>query len=145
MQTTISTLLKSLHNSVNTLNKSKLFAGIVMIMLNVGSKYITIKLSHTQEMYLHNTLARQILIFSIAFIGSKDIYYAITITAAFVFLSDYLLNEESRLCVLPKRLQVLKKSIDINKDGIISENELDHAISVLSKAKHKIKVNSTNF
>ena len=38
------------------LNNSKFFAGLVMIMLNIGSKYITIELSKSQEQYLKNKI-----------------------------------------------------------------------------------------
>ena len=38
-------------------NNSKFFAGIVMIMLNIGSKYVTIELSKSQEQYLRNSIS----------------------------------------------------------------------------------------
>ena len=48
------------------LNNSKFFAGLVMIMLNIGSKYITVELSKSQEQYLKNHIGRQLLIFAIS-------------------------------------------------------------------------------
>jgi len=56
-------MLSSIKQYAHYLNNSKFFAGIVMIMLNIGSKYITIKLSKSQEAYLRNTIARQLLSF----------------------------------------------------------------------------------
>ena len=53
------------------LNNSKFFAGLVMIMLNIGSKYITIELSKSQEAYLKNSVGRQILIFAISWMENK--------------------------------------------------------------------------
>jgi hypothetical protein len=117
------------------LNNSKFFAGIVMLMLNIGSKYITINLSKTQEEYLRNSIGRQLLIFSIAWMGSRDIYLALGLTAAFTILSDYLFNEESSMCVLPHSMRVFKDSIDTNKDGKISEQEIQNALQILQKAK----------
>ena len=35
----------SFNKMIHSINNSKFFAGLVMIMLNIGSKYITIKLS----------------------------------------------------------------------------------------------------
>jgi len=96
-------LLPFLHNAVMTLNSNKFFSGIVMLILNIGSKYITINLSDSQEDYLKNNVSRQILIFAIVFIATKDIYISITLTAAFLVLSDHLFNEESRFYILPKR------------------------------------------
>jgi len=90
------------HNYVHTLNNSKLFAGLMIIILNIASKFVTIKLSKTMEAYLKYTFSRQILIFAIAWMGTRDIYIAIAITLVFVFFMDFLFNEESRYCVLPE-------------------------------------------
>ena len=68
-------MLTPLLKYAHSLNNSKFFAGIVMIMLNIGSKYITIKLSKSQEAYLRNTIARQLIIFSIIWMGSRDVLY----------------------------------------------------------------------
>ena len=63
-------MLNILRSVAHNINTSKFFAGFVMIMLNIGSKYITIKLSKSQEAYLRNTIARQLLIFSIIWMGT---------------------------------------------------------------------------
>jgi len=44
---------------LHTLNTHPLFIGLMVIMLNIGSKYITIKLSKSQEQYIKNSLGRQ--------------------------------------------------------------------------------------
>lgn len=128
-------LLKFIHGRLLSLNNSKFFAGIIMIILNIGSKYITIKLSKTQESYLRNTFARQVLIFAVAWMGTKDIYLSLALTAIFVILSDYLLNEKSRMCIIPKKWIRLQLAIDTDRDGIINEQEINQAINVLEKAK----------
>ena len=78
-------MLNILRSVAHNINTSKFFAGFVMIMLNIGSKYITIKLSKSQESYLRNTIARQLLIFSIIWMGTRDVLISIAMTAAFVF------------------------------------------------------------
>ena len=54
------------NNGIKNLNNSKFFAGLVMLMLNIGSKYITIEFSNSQKAFFKNSVFRQILIFSIA-------------------------------------------------------------------------------
>ena len=66
-------MLDIIHTSLTSLNNSKFFAGLVMIMLNIGSKYITIELSKKQEEYLRNNVGRQLLIFSI--FGNRENQY----------------------------------------------------------------------
>ena len=135
--TMISSMFDVVHKSIEGLNTNKFFAGLIMIILNIGSKFITIKFSKTQEAYLRNTLGRQILIFAIAFMGTKDIYLSLVITATFVVLANYLLNEDSRFCILPKQMKKIKDAIDINDDGKISDDEIQSALDILTKAKEQ--------
>ncbi len=128
-------ILNTLHNGILSLNSNKFFAGIIMLILNLGSKFITVKFSASQEAYLRNSVGRQLLIFAIAFIGTKDIYYSLAITAIFVILADYLFNEDSNLCILSDNFKALKKEIDLNGDGIISDDELNKAIKTLQTYK----------
>ena len=120
---------------IKRLNDSKFFAGIVMLMLNVGSKYVQLNLSDTQESYLKYSLARELLIFSIVWMGTHDIYMSIMLTAAFVILANYLFNEDSSFCIMPTKFRKLRKAIDKNNDGIVTDTEVNNAISILEKAK----------
>jgi uncharacterized protein HemX len=128
-------ILDNIHKGVLSLNSNKFFAGLIMLILNLGSKFITVKFSPSQEAYLRNSVGRQLLIFAIAFIGTKDIYYSLAITAIFVVLADYLFNEDSDWCVLSDNFKSLKKEIDLNGDGIISDDELNKAIKTLQTYK----------
>ncbi len=123
----------------NEINKSKYFAGVVMIMLNIGSKYITIKLSKSQEAYLGSSIARQLLIFSIIWMGTRDLIIALVMSAVFVILTDHLFNEKSSYCVLPKALREYEDLIDENKDGVISKEEIEKAKNLLEKAQKNEK------
>jgi len=122
-----------------TLNDSRFFSGLVMIMLNIGSKYVTIELSDTQEAYLRNSIGRQILIFSISWMGTRDIYMALALTAIFTVLTQYLFNEKSSLCILPESVIQLQEVIDINKDNKVSQGEIQHALEVLERANKQQK------
>ena len=67
--------------------------------------------------------------------GTRDIYIAFGLTACFVILSDHVLNTDSKFCLLPEKLMKIKKMVDINKDGRISDLEIKNAMEVLDKAK----------
>ena len=123
------------HSHVLFLNNSKFFAGIIMILLNVGSKFISIQFSRSTEEYLKMNITKQILVFAMAWMGTRDIYTALVLTAVFTILSDHLFNEESPYCIVPKKFRVLTKIIDTNSDGIVSDNEISNAIAILEKAK----------
>ena len=124
-----------LNHHIMYLNNSKFFAGVVMILLNVGSKFMTIQFSKSTEEYMKWTISKQILVFAMAWMGTRDIYAALGLTAVFTILSDYLFNEDSKLCIVPQKYRVLDKLIDTNDDGAISDVELSAAMAVLEKAK----------
>lgn len=119
------------------LNNSKYFAGVVMILLNVGSKFISIQFSKSTEEYLKYSISKQILVFSMAWMGTRDIYTSLGLTAIFTVLSEYLLNEESSCCLVPHKYRVLHKLVDANKDGQISDTEISSAIAILEKARRE--------
>jgi len=130
------------HLHISYLNSSKFFAGIIMIMLNVGSKFISIQFSKSTEEYLKYSITKQLLVFAMAWMGTRCIYTAILLTAAFVILSDHLFNEESRFCIVPNQYRVLHKLVDTNNDGKISDQELNNAIAILTKAQKELKEKS---
>ena len=103
---------KDMHNKILDLNTSKMFAGLMIITLNIASKFVTFKFGKTAEMYLKYTFSRQILVFAMAWMGTRDIYVAAGLTLVFIFLFDFLFNENSSLCVLPNELKEYYQNID---------------------------------
>ena len=123
------------HNHIMFLNNSKFFAGVVMILLNIGSKFIAIQFSKSTEEYLKMNVTKQLLVFSMAWMGTRDIYTSLVLTAVFTILSDHLFNEESPYCCVPHKYRILAKLADVNNDGNVTEQEINDAIAVLEKSK----------
>jgi hypothetical protein len=123
-----------IHNHILFLNNSKFFAGVVMILLNIGSKFISIQFSKSTEEYLKMNVTKQLLVFAMAWMGTRDIYTALVLTAVFTILSDHLFNEESPYCLVPEKYRILTTLIDKNQDGTVSEDEINNAIAILEKA-----------
>ncbi len=130
-----SNILYFINHHIMYLNNSKFFAGIIMIILNVGSKFIAIQFSRSTEEYLKMSVTKQLLVFAMAWMGTRDIYTALVLTAVFTILSDHLFNEESKYCVMPHKYRILQKLVDENGDGKVSESEINNAIAILEKAK----------
>jgi hypothetical protein len=122
---------------LENISTNKLFLGLMMIFMNIGSRYIELKLTKGQEVIFKN-IAREILIFTIAFMGSRDIIIAFVITAVFIILSNFVFNENCYYNILPSKYRSV---IDINGDVNISMEEIQKAQAVLDKAKHQEKLN----
>ena len=91
-----------IFNFFNTLNQSKYFAGIMMIVLNLGSKYITLELSESQDELFKNKIIRRFLVFTVVFVATRDIFVSLIITGIFVILVSGLFNENSRFALVTK-------------------------------------------
>ena len=141
VKTEVVGVMYTVGNYLSSLNNSKFFAGLIMIMLNIGSKYITIELSKSQEEYLRNSIGRQMLIFAISWMGSRDIIVALTLTGIFNILANHLFNEESNLCIIPKEYRNFKHLLDENNDGVVTEAEIQKALEILNKAKKQQRNN----
>jgi hypothetical protein len=126
--------LKKYYKYYTKLNNSKLLAGLAMIILNLFSKYVELKLTKNQEEYLRNTIGREILIFTVVFVGTHDIIISILMTAAFLILSNTAFNENSRLCVMPAKYKNLHNVLDTNHDNYISDKEIEKARDILYQA-----------
>lgn len=121
------------------INSSPYLAGVTMILLNIGSKYVEFGFTKTQEEALRNGLARELILFSMLFMATKDILQSILMTAAFIILTDHLFNHESQFCVIPSHLNRIALAADRNGDNIISEEEEEKAIELLKRAKDQKK------
>jgi hypothetical protein len=119
------------------LGTNKLLIGIFMIFMNIGSRYIELKLTKGQEMILKN-IAREVLIFTIVFVATKDLIISFIITGIFIILADFIFNEKSKYSILPEKYKKLASLIDTNNDNVISENEINKAYDILKKARGQI-------
>jgi len=139
---TLGTLFEYLNNHVKVVNDSKIFAGLMIITLNIASKFVTIKLSKTMESYLKYTFSRDILVFAITWMGTRDIYIATMITLLFILLMDFLLNENSIFCVLPEQFTDYHISLAENFESP-SPEEIKKAQEVLERAKYQKQKSET--
>ena len=103
-----------LLQTIKTLNTSKYFAGMMMLVLNLGSRFLVMELSESQEQLLSNKIIRRFVIFTVVFISSRDIMVSLVVTAIFIVLVSGIFNENSKYYILPKKnkKKYNKKDID---------------------------------
>lgn len=138
---TIHKLFSYAHDHIQAINNSKIFAGLMIITLNIVSKFVNIKLSKTMESYLKFTFSRQILVFAIAWMGTRDIYIALFITIVFVIVTEFLFHEESMFFVFPeefrdRHIEMLENE---GNEKDITDEDVRKATEILEKAKKQNK------
>ena len=112
------------YNVIQSLNNSKFFAGILMILMNLGSKYISLELSETQDEFFSNIVIRRMMIFIVVFIATKDIITSLIITACFVIMVSGLFNENSKFCLIKNNCKQTK---------VVTKEQVERAKKVLKK------------
>jgi hypothetical protein len=142
----IHNMISYLHNHIKVVNDSKIFAGIMIIILNISSKFVSVKLSKSIESYLKNTFSRQLLVFTIAWMGTRDIYIALIVTVIFSILIDVLWNENSPYCILSEQFTDYHLSLidDSDKCNHFTKEDVEKAMAILEKAQKIINNAKTN-
>ena len=126
-------LLMYFHKKVQLMNSSKIFAGLI-VTINIASRFVTIKLSKSVESYLKYTLSRDVLIFCVVWMGSRDIYISLLVSVLFTIIMDHLLNEESKFCVLSESFTTYHS--DLSELTKPTDSEIQNAKSILKRAKN---------
>lgn len=127
-------MTKYLYDHVKVVNDSKIFAGIVILLLNMTSRMTTLPMSKTVEGIIKHSFSKYILVFAISWMGTRDIFVALFVTIVFGILIEFLFNENSYFCCLPEGFvsQTISK---LEEEEGLSKDELDNALKTIEKAK----------
>ena len=130
--------------NLKPIETNKLFIGLMMIIMNISSRYVELKFTKGQEALIRN-IAREVLIFVIAFVATRDIFIALVITSVFIILANFVFNENCKYNILPKRYVNVVNEMDFDNDGEVTDDEIKKAEEILKKAKEKSKlINKVN-
>jgi hypothetical protein len=116
-------LVNSLNILAFNINTSKYMAGLMMILMNLGGRYISAEISDFQEEFFESPYVRRIFIFVVCFIATRDVKVSLILTIIFIVLVSGIFNENSKYCILP-----IKRSINR-----ITKEEFIYAQSVVNK------------
>lgn len=114
---------------LNSLNSSKVLIGVAMIIFNIGSKFLVIDMSKSQQQFFKNIIIRRVTLFCIFFVATRDILISLILTAVFVVLAFNIFHEDSKYSVLNKTTfydnVYTKEEYEMSKK-IITEYEKEH-------------------
>ena len=131
-----------LLQSIHTLNTSKYFAGMMMLILNLGSRFLVMELSESQEQLLSNKVIRRFVIFTVVFISSRDILVSLVVTAVFIVLVSGIFNENSKYCIVTKPvIQQVKEDDYKEAKKIVKFNKIDESVKYIYYTDDSIKWN----
>ena len=79
------------------LNTNPYFIGLMMLLLNLGGRFIGMEISKEQEKFFVNPWVRRALIFTVLFVATRNVFVALIMTIFVLLLLSFLLNENSDL------------------------------------------------
>lgn len=137
---------KITYDNIKWMNDSKIFAGIVILILNVSSKFTTVPISKVMESYLKHSFSRYLLVFAISWMGTRDVFVATFMTIMFAIVMGLLLNEESQFCCLSEGFTTEHLSLldDEGDEDTLTKEEMENAMKTLEKAQKIMKQSESN-
>jgi hypothetical protein len=85
--------------ALNMINTSPYIIGSMMLMMNLGARFLSLEITKGQEQFLSHPWVRRFLIFVVFFIGTRNVWVAFWMALIVILLIGYLFNENSSLCL----------------------------------------------
>ena len=134
-----------LFSLIRPINDSKIFAGLVILTLNLSSKLLTLPMSRTVEAVMKNSLhfSQYVLVFAMAWMGTRDILVALLVSCIFALFMEFIFNEKSALCVLPESFITMQLQKLERVESDVTSDELKSALQIVEKAQKLLTRAST--
>ena len=113
MNEPIKTTLKK-SNILDHINQNKYFIGLVMILLNIGARFIIDELDDDIRKMISDKIVRKLFIFCSFFMATKDILTALILTIIFIIVVNEIMNPPDN----EKDDSKKNKGASFNKDEI---------------------------
>ena len=91
------TVLNPVEHIIMSLNSNPYFIGLMMLLLNLGGRFIGMEVSKEQERVFQHPWVRRALLFTVLFVATRNIIVAFFMTIIVLLLLSFLFNENSDL------------------------------------------------
>jgi len=126
-------VMNPIDGFLHLFNSNPYFIGIMMLVLNLGGRFIGMEITKKQEEFLQHPWVRRLLIFTVLFVGTRSIQIAFWSTVVVVLILGYLFNENSALCLFGKGGAQGSTCSTVKEDMTPEEKEIFHRLQ--SKAQ----------
>ena len=130
-----------------SVNSNPYFIGLMMLLLNLGGRFLALEISKDQEKFLSHPVVRRFFLFAVLFVGTRNLIIAAGLTVIVIILLGYLFNENSELCLwhscINKPDPPLKQEGFVGltpEEGMILKRLQDKQNASSSESKEKEKV-----
>ena len=118
--------LEYLQIRLDQLSESKLFIGLIMVVVNIGARFIIDELSDEHREIIKNKYFRKVVIFCSVFMATRDIIVALIVTGIFAVLMNEILADSN------------ESTKESDKDTASVKQQLDKHIDELKLIKDSL-------
>lgn len=116
--------LEHLQIYLDQMSENKIFIGLIMVLVNIGARFIIEEIGEEHKEILHNTYFRKLVVFCSVFMATRDIGVALIVTLIFAVIINEILGKED------------EDSKEIDKSVV--KSKIDEQIQLLNSLKEKI-------
>jgi hypothetical protein len=84
---------------MTSINTNPYLIGIMMLLLNLGGRFLSLEISKEQEKFLSQPMVRRFFLFAVLFVATRNIIIAAALAFVVILILGYLFNENSSLCL----------------------------------------------
>jgi hypothetical protein len=82
-----------------SVNSNPYFIGMMMLLLNLGGRFLSLEISKDQEKVLSMPIVRRFFLFAVLFVATRNVIIAAGLAILVILCLGYLFNENSELCL----------------------------------------------
>ena len=91
--------ISPLEAIIGSFNGNLYLIGIMMLVLNLGGRFLAMEITKDQETFFQNPWVRRFLIFVVLFVATRNLIVAFWLTVIVVIVLGFLFNENSALSI----------------------------------------------
>jgi hypothetical protein len=129
----------TLSSILYSLNTNPYLIGALMLLLNLGGRFLSLELTPKQEEFLRQRWLRPLIFFTVIFVATRNIAVAVWVTVLFFVIIWVLANEKSPFCLIPSWKQtasVTNPVANVNTPTVpvtLQSDRYDNNISIIQK------------
>jgi len=135
-------VLNPIEILVASFNTNPYFIGLMMLFMNLGGRFLAMEVTKGQEKFFQNQWVRRLLIFTVIFIATRNIFVAFWLSIIVILVVGMLFNENSALFILAP--QQTKQTTDSsgNSVSVLTPEEADMYRKLTDKLAKNTKSDS---
>lgn len=97
---------------LDVLNDNKFFLGVMLILLNIGSRYLVDEFSVKPEEYSRNLILRRLAVFAVCFVGTREVVTSLLLTAGFIVIAQGVSSKNREGMANKEKIEKEEKIVD---------------------------------